>query len=57
MAMGTLHLVREEDPNTPGREWLLPAISAKGASTEYALGDDTRWVDAPCKDFWPEPPK
>ena len=39
---GTLHLVREADPNTPGREWLVPAISAKGASPEYDVGDDSR---------------
>ncbi|WP_198976981.1 hypothetical protein [Hymenobacter sp. BT523] len=41
-AAGTLHQVREADPNTPGREWLVPAISAKGASAEYGLGDDSR---------------
>jgi hypothetical protein len=41
-AAGTLHLVREQDPNGAGRQWLLPAISAKGASSEYALGDDSR---------------
>jgi hypothetical protein len=41
-AAGTLHLVREADPNLPGRQWLLPAIAAKGASTEYEVGDDSR---------------
>jgi hypothetical protein len=42
VAAGTLHMVREADPNLPARRWLLPAIAAKGASTEYELGDDTR---------------
>ncbi|MDB5270882.1 MAG: hypothetical protein JWP58_3922 [Hymenobacter sp.] len=41
-AAGTLHLVREADPNAAGRQWLVPAISAKGASTDYELGDDSR---------------
>ncbi|WP_201980334.1 hypothetical protein [Hymenobacter rubidus] len=41
-AAGTLHLVREENPNAAGRQWLVPAISAKGASAEYELGDDSR---------------
>jgi hypothetical protein len=39
---GTLHMVEEEDPNVPGRLWLLPAISAKGASADYELGEDSR---------------
>ena len=45
VAAGTLHQVREADPNlpaAPGRPWLLPAISAKGASVDYELGDDSR---------------
>lgn len=45
VAAGTLHLVREKDPNlppVPGRQWLVPAISAKGASVDYELGDDSR---------------
>ena len=41
-AAGTLHLVREADPTAPARQWLVPAIAATGASTEYELGDDSR---------------
>jgi hypothetical protein len=39
---GTLHLVREEDPLVAGRQWLVPAISAKGASAAYDLGEESR---------------
>ncbi|MDO7853144.1 hypothetical protein [Hymenobacter convexus] len=40
---GTLHVVREVDPHDAGlREWLLPAVAAKGASPAYELGDDSR---------------
>jgi hypothetical protein len=42
VSAGTLHMVREADPTVPGRRWLVPALSAKGASTEYELGDDSR---------------
>ena len=42
VAAGTLHLVREADPNQPTRTWLVPAISAKGASADYELGEDSR---------------
>ncbi len=45
---------RRERPEVP-REALDEFISWMG--WVRALGDDTRWVDAPCKDFWPEPPK
>jgi hypothetical protein len=41
-AAGTLHLVREADPTQPTRTWLVPAISAKGASLDYELGVDSR---------------
>ena len=40
---GTLHVVRERDRvDYGGREWLLPAVAAKGASPAYELGDDSR---------------
>lgn len=39
---GTLHMVREEDPLVAGRRWLVPAISAKGASAAYELGEESR---------------
>lgn len=41
-AAGTLHLVREADPRQLTRDWLVPAISAKGASVDYELGEDSR---------------
>ncbi|SHL25872.1 hypothetical protein [Hymenobacter psychrotolerans] len=39
---GTLHMVVEEDPLVAGREWLVPAISAKGASEAYGLGSESK---------------
>ena len=45
---------RRERPDVP-RAALDEFVSWMG--WVRALGDDTRWVDAPCKDFWPEPPK
>ncbi|UOQ99914.1 hypothetical protein MUN81_10525 [Hymenobacter sp. 5317J-9] len=40
---GTLHVVRERDPADFGtREWLVPAVAAKGASPAFELGDDSR---------------
>lgn len=41
-AAGTLHAVREADPNALGRRWLVPAIAAKGASAAFEAGDDSR---------------
>ncbi|MGI4833268.1 MAG: hypothetical protein ACRYFK_07385 [Janthinobacterium lividum] len=37
---GTLHVVREGDPNA-GRQWLLPAVQVKGASPAFETGDDS----------------
>ena len=42
VAAGTLHMVQEKDPNAAGRQWLVPAISTKGASPDYKLGEDSR---------------
>jgi hypothetical protein len=39
---GTLHVVREKDPVDATREWLLPAVEAKGASPAFENGDDSR---------------
>ena len=40
---GTLHVVSEQDPADPNnREWLVPAVQAKGASLAFELGDDSR---------------
>ena len=41
-AAGTLHVVREADPLSPGRQWLVPAVEAKGASLFGNQGDDSR---------------
>ena len=38
---GTLHVVREADPANAGRQWLVPAVQAKGASPAFGLGDDS----------------
>ena len=45
---------RRERPDVP-RAALDEFVSWMG--WVRALGDDTRWVDAPCKDVWPEPSK
>lgn len=39
---GTLHVVREKDPLDEGRQWLVPAVEAKGASEAYELGNESR---------------
>ena len=39
---GTLHVVREADPLDAGRQWLVPAVAAKGASPYGGGGDDSR---------------
>ncbi len=40
---GTLHVVREADPaDGNGREWLVPAVEAKGASPAFEQADDSR---------------
>jgi hypothetical protein len=39
---GTLHVVRERDPRDASREWLVPAVEAKGASLAFDQGDDSR---------------
>ncbi len=39
---GTLHVVREADPLEAGRQWLVPAVAAKGASPYGGGGDDSR---------------
>lgn len=39
---GTLHVVREADPAGPDRQWLVPAVAAKGASRAFEAGDDSR---------------
>lgn len=39
---GTLHVVREADPVAAGRQWLVPAVEAKGASLAFETGDDSR---------------
>ncbi|MGI4871458.1 MAG: hypothetical protein ACRYFX_09805 [Janthinobacterium lividum] len=39
---GTLHVVREADPVDATRQWLLPAVEAKGASPAFETGDDSR---------------
>lgn len=39
---GTLHVVREADPLGPDRQWLVPAVEAKGASLFGEQGDDSR---------------
>ena len=42
-SLGTLHVVREVDANdAQAREWLVPAVAAKGASPAFGLGDDSR---------------
>ncbi|MGI4866168.1 MAG: hypothetical protein ACRYFZ_19745 [Janthinobacterium lividum] len=41
-AAGTLHVVREPDPFSQGREWLVPAVEVKGASPAFDQGDDSR---------------
>jgi hypothetical protein len=42
VAAGTLHLVREADSQVAGRQWLLPAIEATGASPEADTGDESK---------------
>jgi len=39
---GTLHTVREADPLDIDRQWLVPAVAAKGASQAFGNGDDSR---------------
>lgn len=39
---GTLHVVREADPFDVSRQWLVPAVEAKGASLAFDQGDDSR---------------
>ncbi|MVN77752.1 hypothetical protein GO988_15570 [Hymenobacter sp. HMF4947] len=39
---GTLHVLREADPVDAGRQWLVPAVEAKGASLAFEQGDDSR---------------
>jgi hypothetical protein len=39
---GTLHVVRETNPRNTLREWLVPAVEAKGASLAFDQGDDSR---------------
>jgi hypothetical protein len=39
---GTLHVVRETDPLDASRQWLVPAVEAKGASLFGEQGDDSR---------------
>ncbi|TGE26896.1 hypothetical protein [Hymenobacter metallicola] len=40
---GTLHMVRAKDLLEPdARQWLTPAVSAKGAAHVFELGDDSR---------------
>jgi hypothetical protein len=41
-AAGTLHVVREADPLNASRQWLVPAVEAKGASLFGEQGDDSR---------------
>ena len=38
---GTLHVVREADPVDATRQWLVPAVEAKGASLAFDTGDDS----------------
>ena len=42
VSAGTLHMVRETDPLVAGRQWLVPAIAATGASAAYELGEESR---------------
>jgi hypothetical protein len=39
---GTLHAVREADPLDIDRQWLVPAVAAKGATAYGGGGDDSR---------------
>jgi len=39
---GTLHVVSEANPVAPSREWVVPAVAAKGASLAFDNGDDSR---------------
>lgn len=39
---GTLHVVTEADPTSPGRQWVVPAVEVKGASLAFDNGDDSR---------------
>jgi hypothetical protein len=40
-AASTLHMVRETDPLTPARQWLLPATKQQGTSLPFETGDNS----------------